>query len=83
MSQVVSRAIAQRIGTEADDTHDLTHGGEGIEERLGEVANVRDGLFYDGVVYCMAHTRLFSMVILNSKPNVKFTGRRESGVMKG
>jgi hypothetical protein len=35
------------------------HGGEGIEDRSGEVANVREGLFYDGVVYCMAHTRLF------------------------
>jgi hypothetical protein len=36
---------------------------------LGEVANVHDGLFYDGVVYCMAHTQLFSIVILNSQPN--------------
>jgi hypothetical protein len=78
----ITISCPQRIGTEADDTHDLTHGGEGIEEWLGEVANVRNGLFYDGVVYCIAHTRLFSIVLLNSQPNAGGEPRPKAGAQR-
>jgi hypothetical protein len=49
---------------------------------LGEVANVRNGLFYDGVVYCIAHTRLFSIVLLNSQPNAGGEPRPKAGAQR-